>query len=108
MMKGARIIRVMPNTATHIGCGITSISANKFATAEDISSVTTLFGAIGKTYLVDEKYIHAVIALCGSSPAYIFMFLDALADGGTLLGLAREQSYEMAAQAVMGAAKLMQ
>nr|AAF64050.1 pyrroline-5-carboxylate reductase [Leishmania donovani] len=103
-----KVVRVMPNIPSFVGEGVTSISGNSAVTPDDEAVVMKLFGAIGKAYLVAESAIHGVVGVAGSSPAYVFMFMEALSDGAVRGGIPRAQSYEMAAQAVLGAAKMLQ
>ncbi|KAG5510059.1 hypothetical protein GH5_07910 [Leishmania sp. Ghana 2012 LV757] len=103
-----KVIRVMPNIPSFVGEGVTSVSSNSAVTPEDEAAVVKLFSAIGKAYVVAESAIHGVIGVAGSSPAYVFMFMEALSDGAVRGGIPRAQSYEMAAQAVLGAARMMQ
>ncbi|KAG5484133.1 hypothetical protein LSCM1_05988 [Leishmania martiniquensis] len=103
-----KVLRVMPNIPSFVGEGVTSVSSNTNVTPEDESAVVRMFGAIGKAYVVAESAIHGVIGVAGSSPAYVFMFMEALSDGAVRGGIPRSQSYEMAAQAVLGAARMLQ
>ncbi|GET87019.1 pyrroline-5-carboxylate reductase [Leishmania tarentolae] len=103
-----KVIRVMPNVPVFVGEGVTSISGNSAVTRDDETVMVKLFGAIGKAFVVPESAIHGVIGVAGSSPAYVFMFMEALSDGAVRGGIPRGQSYEMAAQAVLGAAKMLQ
>nr|AGT02534.1 pyrroline-5-carboxylate reductase [Herpetomonas muscarum] len=103
-----KLIRVMPNIPCFVGCGMTSVTANKSATEEDTAIIVQVFESIGKAAVVPESGIHAVIGVAGSSSAYTFMYMEALADGAVRGGLPRARAYEMAAQAVLGAAKMLQ
>lgn len=104
---GTKIIRVMPNVPSFVGCGMTSVTPNAAVTPEELELVVKLFESIGKASVVAESAIHGVISVCGSSPAYVFMFMEALADGAVRGGIPRKQAYEMAAQAVLGSAMMM-
>lgn len=106
--QGSKVIRVMPNLPCFVGAGMTSVTPNKFASDKDTALIVRLFESIGKAVVVSESAIHGVIGVCGSSPAYIFMFMEALADGGVRGGLPRDKAYEMACQAVLGSAKMLQ
>ena len=101
-----KIIRTMPNTPALVGEGMTSISPNKNISDEELSLVKSLFDALGKSEIVDEKLIDAVIGASGSSPAYVFMFIEAMADAAVLSGMKREDAYKFASQSVLGAAKM--
>lgn len=103
-----KVVRVMPNIPAFVGEGVTSVSVNSRVTPEEQAEVVKLFSSIGKAFVVAESAIHGVVGVAGSSPAYVFMFLEALSDGAVRGGVPRAQSYEMAAQAVLGAAKMLQ
>ncbi|MFJ7745446.1 pyrroline-5-carboxylate reductase [Peribacillus sp. NPDC097295] len=104
--KRVKVARTMPNTPSLVGEGMTAISMNDEITAADILDVTTLLNSFGKTELIQEHQMDAVPAISGSSPAYVYMFIEALADGGVRDGIPRTQAYRLAAQAVLGAAKM--
>jgi len=104
---GVRIIRTMPNTPALVGAGATALSAGEHATEADLTQAQALFDAIGMTVIVDEPLLDAVTGLSGSGPAYIFLIIEALADGGVKAGLARAQAQDLAAQTVFGSAKLL-
>lgn len=101
-----KIFRLMPNTPAMVGEGMTSISFNECVNEEDIKEVSKIFKSIGKVEIVDEKLIHAVIGVSGSSPAYVYMFIEALADAAVMEGMKRDKAYKFAAQAVLGSAKM--
>ncbi|KWW16533.1 pyrroline-5-carboxylate reductase [Peribacillus simplex] len=101
-----KVVRTMPNTPSLVGEGLTAISINDEITDDDIANVTALLNSFGKTEILHENLMDAVPAISGSSPAYVYMFIEALADGGVRDGIPRKQAYRMAAQAVMGAAKM--
>ena len=104
---GVRVIRTMPNTPALVGAGATALSPGEHATEADLSQAKALFDAIGKTVVVDEPLLDAVTGLSGSGPAYIFLIIEALSDGGVKAGLARAQAQALAAQTVFGSAKLL-
>jgi pyrroline-5-carboxylate reductase len=104
---GVRIVRTMPNTPALVGAGATALSAGSHATEEDLAQAKSLFDAIGKSVVVDEVLLDAVTGLSGSGPAYIFLVIEALSDAGVKVGLPRYQSQELAAQTVLGSAKLL-
>ncbi|HZJ57777.1 MAG TPA: pyrroline-5-carboxylate reductase [Clostridia bacterium] len=101
-----RVVRVMPNTPAMVGEGMSAICNNHGLDHEELEAISTIFSSLGRIEFVDETLINGVTAISGSSPAYVYMFIEALADGGVMMGLPRDQSYRMAAQAVLGAAKM--
>ncbi len=104
--KEVKIVKTMPNTPVLTNAGISAISPNKHIHKEDLDEVCSIFACFGEYELLDEKDFHAFIALCGSSPAYVFMMIEAMGDAGVKLGLSRKQAYKMAEQAILGSAKL--
>jgi len=104
--KGPRIVRTMPNTPVTVMEGAMAIASDSPARPEDLKTVETLFQTIGRTVRVEEKLIDAVTGLSGSGPAYVFMILEALADGGVKMGLPRDVAETLSAQTLMGSAKL--
>lgn len=101
-----KIIRAMPNTPALVNAAMTSVSPNANVNQQEISQILTLFRCCGEAELIDESLIHAVIGVSGSAPAYVFMFIEAMADAAVLGGMSRQKAYRFAAQAVMGAAKM--
>lgn len=102
----ARIVRVMPNTPALIGYGAAAFSPGKKATRQDIEDVKAILEAVGVAVELPEKHIDAVTGLSGSGPAFVFMVIEALADGGVKMGLPRAVAMQLAAQTVLGAAKM--
>lgn len=100
------VIRTMPNTPALVGEGMTVICKDSSVPEEYLTIACNIFRSFGKIEFVSESQMHAATAISGSSPAYAFLFLEALADGGVMMGLSREQSYKMAAQSLLGAAKM--
>ncbi|MFZ3200377.1 MAG: pyrroline-5-carboxylate reductase [Candidatus Acidiferrales bacterium] len=100
------VIRVMPNTPAMVGAGITAIAKGKSATQKDVEIAEELFGAVGKTVVVDEKNMDAITGLSASGPAFIYIILESLAEGGVKMGLSRELATLLAAQTALGAAKV--
>lgn len=103
----ARVVRAMPNTPALVGAASTAIAGGSHATAEDIALVRFIFDAVGITSILDEEQLDAVTGLAGSGPAYIFLIIEALTDAGVKVGLSRRNAQRMAAQTVMGSAKLL-
>ncbi|TYH61154.1 hypothetical protein ES332_D07G030900v1 [Gossypium tomentosum] len=101
-----RFIRVMPNTPSAVGMGASVMSLGGAATEQDGELVGKLFGAVGKTWKADEKLFDAVTGLSGSGPAYIYLAIESLADGGVTAGLPRELALGLASQTVLGAAAM--
>lgn len=104
--SGKKIIRSMPNTPALVGEGMTLISYDGNVTNDDVEIVRDLFKCLGKVEILDEKLMSEVTALTGSSPAYVFMFIEAMADAAVLSGIPRNIAYKLAAQAVLGSAKM--
>jgi pyrroline-5-carboxylate reductase len=104
---GVRVVRAMPNTPALVGAGATAVSAGKHASESDLKTARALFDAVGITVELEESQLDAVTGLSGSGPAYIFLILEALADAGVKVGLARRNAQLLAAQTVMGSAKLL-
>ncbi len=103
---GVRIVRTMPNTPALVGAGATALARGAHATDADLAEAKRLFEAVGIAHVVDEPLLDAVTGLSGSGPAFVFLAIEALADGGGKVGLARPVAMALAAQTVMGAAKL--
>ncbi|MCX9013562.1 MAG: pyrroline-5-carboxylate reductase [Candidatus Methanoperedens sp.] len=104
--SGTKVVRVMPNIAATVKEAISSICLGTAVSTEDAGVATSLFNAIGKTVILPEHLMDAVTGLSGSGPAYVFMIIEALADGGVHEGLDRKTSRLLAAQTVLGAAKM--
>jgi len=107
LADGVRVVRAMPNTPALVGAGATAISAGKHASDEDLAMARAVFDAVGITVQLDESHLDAVTGLSGSGPAYIFLILEALADAGVKVGLSRRNAQRLAAQTVMGSAKML-
>ena len=101
-----KIVRVMPNTPAMVGEGMASVSPNVNVTEAETADVVAIFSSFGKAVVTDEKLIDAVCGLSGSGPAYVYMFIEALADGAVREGMPRQMAYTFAAQTVLGAAKM--
>lgn len=104
--RDIKVVRTMPNTPALVGEGMSAVSLNKLISKEDEELVLSIFRSFGKAEVIDEKLMDAIPAVSGSSPAYVYMFIEALADGAVLQGIARDKAYKFAAQAVLGAAKM--
>lgn len=103
----SKIVRVMPNTPAQVGEGMTVIAQpDDNVTNDELSDVVRIFSAVGKTEIMDEAMINVVTGVSGSSPAYVFMLIEAMADAGVAGGIPREKSYKLAAQSVLGSAKM--
>lgn len=102
-----RVVRTMPNTPAIVDAGATAIAAGTHATEEDVKLACALFDSVGVTVVLDEYLIDAVTGLSGSGPAYIFLIIEALSDAGVKVGLHRDSAQLLAAQTVLGSAKLL-
>lgn len=103
-----RVIRSMPNTPALVGIGAAAFARGSKATAKDASLATKILGAVGIAEEVPEKLLDAVTGLSGSGPAYVYTVIEALADGGVLMGLPRATALRLAAQTVAGAAEMVE
>ena len=101
-----KIVRVMPNTPAQVNCGMAVICPNANADGEDKDAVCKIFDAVGSSVILDEKYINAATALHGSSPAYIYMLIDAMANCGVKYGIPKDISLMLVSKAVEGSAKM--
>lgn len=102
-----RIVRAMPNTPALVGEGMTGVCyESQLYTQEEKDTIKELFESFGKMKLVEERLMSAVVCVSGSSPAYVYMFMEALADSAVKYGLSRADAYEMAAQTLFGSAKM--
>ena len=102
----AAVIRAMPNTPARVRCGMTVLSRGPGATDDHVAVARGLFEPVGRVRELDEQHLDVVTGLSGSGPAFGFVILEALADGGVMMGLPREAAFELAAQMLLGAAKL--
>lgn len=105
--ENTKIVRTMPNTPAMVGEGMTALCVNELVTEEETALAVKLCDSFGKTEVVSEHLMDAVVGVSGSSPAYVFMFLEAMADAAVADGMPRNQAYKFAAQSVLGSAKLM-
>ena len=101
-----KVIRTMPNTPAMVGEGMTALCVNELVTEKETALAVKLCNTFGKTEVIPEHLMDAVVGVSGSSPAYVFMFLEAMADAAVADGMPRAQAYKFAAQAVLGSAKM--
>ena len=104
--EGKKIVRCMPNTPALVNEGCTGVCANANVNSEEMSKVLELLNSFGIAQEVPERLMDAVVGVSGSAPAYVFMFIEAMADAAVLAGMPRQQAYDFAAQAVLGSAKM--
>ncbi len=104
--REARVVRVMPNTPCLVGASASGFAAGPAATKDDVELVARLFGAVGKAFALPEHLLDAVTGLSGSGPAFVYVMIEALADGGVRVGLPRDVALALAAQTVLGSAKM--
>ena len=102
----AKILRTMPNTPSMVSEGMTAICPNSNIDSEELELLIKLIESFGAVEIIEEKLFDAVVAVSGSSPAYVFMFIEAMADAAVIQGMPRAQAYRFAAQAVLGSAKM--
>jgi pyrroline-5-carboxylate reductase len=106
LKNGARIVRVMTNTPCLVGAAASGYSGGSKATKEDLKLVEKILGSVGIALPLDERHLDAVTGLSGSGPAYVFLFIESLADGAVQMGLPRDAARRLALQTVFGSAKL--
>lgn len=104
--KNIKLVRAMPNTPALVGEAMSALCSNQNVTEDDLSDAKAIFNSFGKCEVVPESMMDTVIGVSGSSPAYVYMFIEAMADAAVADGMTRAQSYNFAAQAVLGAAKM--
>ena len=104
--EGFKVIRTMPNTPALVGEAMSAVCPNFRVSEEELNYVIKMFESFGKCVQLKEKDFHGFISLCGSSPAYVFMFIEAMADGAVKLGIPRAKAYIMASQSLLGSAKM--
>jgi pyrroline-5-carboxylate reductase len=102
----ARVVRAMPNTPSLIRQGMTAIARGHHATDADVSLAELLFSSMGRTVVADEKHMDAITGLSASGPAYVYLIIESLAEGGVKMGLPRELSTLLSAQTLLGASAL--
>lgn len=104
--KPVKMVRTMPNTPAMVGAGMTAAVANQYMNEEEIAYIKTILESFGKVEFVPERLMDIVVATSGSSPAYVYMMIEAMADAAVSGGMPRPQAYQFAAQAVLGSAKM--
>ena len=104
--KDTKIVRTMPNTPALVGEGITAVCPNEQVTDKELTQVCEVLESFGKAEVIKESMMDAVIAVSGSSPAYVFMFIEAMADAAVAEGMPRAQAYRFAAQSFLGSSKM--
>ena len=101
-----KLIRTMPNTPAMVGAGMTGVCPSDSVTTKELETILELLRAFGKAEVVSEHLMDVVVSVSGSAPAYVFLFIEAMADAAVADGMARPLAYEFAAQAVLGSAKM--
>lgn len=104
--KPVKIMRTMPNTPAMVGAGMTAAVPNQYIKEEEIAYIKTILESFGKVEIVPERLMDVVVSTSGSSPAYVYMMIEAMADAAVSGGMPRPQAYQFAAQAVLGSAKM--
>jgi len=104
--KRTKIVRIMPNTPASVKEGYTAVVFNDQISEVEQENMLLLFSSIGRASVIEEKHMDVITGISGSSPAYVYMFIEAMADAAVKNGLPRKEAYEISAQAVMGAAKM--
>ena len=104
--KQVKIVRTMPNTPAMVGEGMTAACPNPYLNEEEIAYVKTLLQSFSRVEIVPERLMDVVVSVSGSSPAYVFVLIEAMADAAVSGGMPRAQAYQFAAQAVLGSAKM--
>lgn len=106
LAPAVRVVRCMPNTPSVVQAGVSALAWGEHVTAEDEGCARAIFESVGRVVVVEERLMDVVTGLSGSGPAYVFLIIEALADGGVKVGLPREAALELAAQTVFGAARM--
>ena len=104
--KKVKLVRCMPNTPALVGEGMTGVCCNEEVSDAEMQDVLKILESCGKAEMLPERLIDVVVSVSGSSPAYVFMFIEAMADAAVADGMPRAQAYRFAAQAVLGSAKM--
>jgi len=106
LQGGVPVVRAMPNTPSLVGAGMTVVCAGTHAGESDLARARALFEAVGRVMTLDEKHMDAVTALSASGPAFLYVVLESLTEGGVKVGLPRHVATELAAQTALGAARM--
>lgn len=104
--KDIKLIRVMPNTPALVGESMSALCKNSHVTPEEMNNIVSIFESFGKAEILPESLMDTVTGISGSSPAYVYIMIEAMADAAVADGMARSQAYKFAAQAVLGSAKM--
>ena len=104
--RNIKMVKAMPNTPSLVGEGMTAVSINHFITQQESQEIRALLESFGRVEFIQEDLMDAASAVGGSSPAFVYLFIEALADSGVMHGMSRKQAYTFAAQSVLGAAKM--
>ena len=104
--KSVKLVRTMPNTPALVGEGMTGACRNEYVTDEDYATVLQILGSFGEAETIPENLMDVCVSVSGSSPAYIYILIEAMADGAVADGMPRAQAYKFAAQSVLGSAKM--
>ncbi|TFZ41141.1 pyrroline-5-carboxylate reductase [Soehngenia longivitae] len=104
--KNTKFVNIMPNTPVMVGEGMIALYANESLDTNDINDLLSIFSIFGKVEVVEEDLMDAVTAVSGSSPAFVYVMIESMADAAVLMGMKRDVAYTFAAQAVLGAAKM--
>src|ERR1700682_2290689 len=107
LAAGTRVVRAMPNTPALVDAAATAIARGEHARESDLAEAKRIFDAIGITVVVEESQLDAITGLSGSGPAYVFLILEALSDAGVKVGLSRRTAQLLAAQTLLGSAKML-
>jgi pyrroline-5-carboxylate reductase len=106
LIKGVRVVRVMPNTPALVGEGAAAVAAGRWAKANDVNLARAIFNAVGISVEIKERLMDAVTGLSGSGPAYFFLIIEAMIEAGLKTGLSRDLAKQLATQTMLGAARL--
>ena len=104
--RSIKLVRVMPNTPALVGASMSAICCNDGITKDELAEIQAIFNSFGESEVISEYLMDAVVGVSGSSPAYVYMFIEAMADAAVADGMPRAQAYKFAAQSVLGSAKM--
>jgi pyrroline-5-carboxylate reductase len=108
LTPGSRVVRCMPNTPSAVRAGVSAVAWGSTVSDEDVRLARAIFESVGRVVVVEERLMDVVTGLSGSGPAYVFLIIEALADGGVKMGLPRDAALSLTAQTVFGAAQMVQ